>query len=82
MKDSNCHDPKMVAYYREVHRLEERFDGLELNHVPQRDNEAADALAKIASNRDLVLTDVFASDQDQPSVRYGEAGGVGSPPPP
>ncbi|XP_066310942.1 uncharacterized protein [Miscanthus floridulus] len=34
MKDSNCHDPKMATYYREVRRLEEKFDGLELNHVP------------------------------------------------
>ena len=70
MKDSNCHDPKMVAYYREVHRLEERFDGLKLNHAPRRDNQAADTLAKTMSNRDLVPTGVFASDQHTPLVRY------------
>jgi hypothetical protein len=39
MKDSECRDPKMAAYCREVQRLEERFDGLELNHIPRRDNE-------------------------------------------
>ncbi|XP_066319994.1 uncharacterized protein [Miscanthus floridulus] len=72
----------MAAYCREVRRLEEKFDRLELNHIPRRDNEAADALAKIMSNWDSVPTGVFASDQDQPMVRYGEAGGVGGLPPP
>ena len=33
MKESNCHDPKMEAYYRLVRRLEDKFDGLELNHI-------------------------------------------------
>jgi hypothetical protein len=46
MKDSKCHNPKMVAYYREVWRLEERFDDLELNHISRRDNEMADTLTK------------------------------------
>ena len=49
MKESSCHDAKMVAYYQEVRWLEDRFDGLELNHIPRRLNEAADALAKAAS---------------------------------
>ena len=30
----------------------------------------ADALAKVASNRELVPTGVFAGDQHKPSVRY------------
>ena len=33
MKESNCHDPKMEAYCRLVCRLEDKFDGLELNHI-------------------------------------------------
>ena len=49
MKESSCHDTKMAAYYQEVRWLEGMFDGLELNHVPRRLNEAADALAKAAS---------------------------------
>ena len=48
------------------------FDGLELNHIPRWLNEAADALAKMASNRELVLTGIFASDRYKPSVRYEE----------
>ena len=34
MKESSCHDPKMEAYCKAVRRLEDKFDGLELNHVP------------------------------------------------
>ena len=33
MKESSCHDPKMKAYCAIVRRLENKFDGLELNHV-------------------------------------------------
>ena len=33
MKESNCHDPKMEAYCKLVRRLEDKFDGLELNHI-------------------------------------------------
>ena len=33
MKPSSCHDPKMEAYCKEVHKLEDKFHGLELNHI-------------------------------------------------
>jgi ribonuclease HI len=50
MKSSSCHDPKMEAYCEEVRRLEDKFHGLELNHVAHRYNEATDELVKIASS--------------------------------
>ena len=50
--------------------MEDKFDGLELNHIPRHLNEAADALAKAMSGREPVSTGVFASDQHKPSVRY------------
>ena len=79
MKESSCHDAKMAAYCREVRRLEDKFDGLELNHIPRRLNEAADALAKAASGREPVPMGVFASDQYKPSVCYegSKQGGAG-----
>jgi ribonuclease HI len=49
MKNSHCRDPKMEAYCDEVWRLEDKFCGLELNHIALRYNETADELAKIAS---------------------------------
>jgi hypothetical protein len=33
MKNSHCRDQKMEAYCDEVRRLEDKFYGLELNHV-------------------------------------------------
>ena len=70
MKESSCHDAKMAMYCQEVQRLEDKFDGLELNHIPRHLNEAADTLAKATSSQELVPTGVFASDQHKPSVCY------------
>ena len=72
MKESNYHDVKMTAYCREVRQLENKFDGLKLNHIPRHLNEAADALAKIVSEQEPVPTSVFTSDQHKPSVHYKE----------
>jgi ribonuclease HI len=36
MKESSYHDPKIEAYCRAVQRLEDRFDGLELNHIARK----------------------------------------------
>jgi len=48
MKESSYHNAKMAAYCHEVRQLEDKFDGLELNHIPRWLNEAADMLAKMA----------------------------------
>ncbi|XP_014660188.1 uncharacterized protein LOC106804158 [Setaria italica] len=71
----------MVAYCNEVCRLEDKFDGLELNHITRHFNESADELAKAASDRKPVLDGVFTSDQYKPSIRYEELGEVGNAPP-
>jgi ribonuclease HI len=68
MKNSHCRDRKMEAYCDEVRRLEDKFYGLELNHIARRYNETADELAKIASGRTTVPPDVFSRDIHQPSV--------------
>jgi hypothetical protein len=52
--------------------MEDKFDGLELNHTPRWLNEATDELAKMASNQEPVLAGVFSSDQHKPSVQYKE----------
>ena len=72
MKKSSYDNAKMAAYCREVHQLEDKFDGLELNHILRRLNEAVDTLAKTASGRELMPMGVFTSDQYKPSVRYEE----------
>jgi probable phosphoglycerate mutase len=64
----SCHDDKMEAYCNSVRVLEDKFYGIELNHVPRRYNEEADELAKIASGRITVPPNVFARDVAKPSV--------------
>jgi hypothetical protein len=59
----------MEAYCDEVRRLEDKFYGLELNHIARRYNKTADELAKIASGRTMVPPDVFSRDLHQPSVK-------------
>jgi hypothetical protein len=72
MKNSHCHDRKMEAYCDEVRRLEDKFYGLELNHIARRYNETADELATIASGRTTVPPDVFSRDIHQPSVKIDD----------
>jgi hypothetical protein len=54
MKNSHCRDRRMEAYCDKVWHLENKFYGLELNHIARRYNETADELAKIASGRTTV----------------------------
>jgi ribonuclease HI len=73
MKNSHYRDKKMEAYCDEVRRLEDKFYGLELNHVARRYNETADELAKIASGRMTIPPNVFSRDIYQPSVKLNDA---------
>jgi ribonuclease HI len=72
MKNCHCRDRKMEAYCDEVRRLEDKFYGLELNHIARWYNETADELAKIASGRTTVPPDVFSRDIHQPSVKIDD----------
>jgi ribonuclease HI len=73
MKNSHYRDQKMEAYCDEVRHLEDKFYGLELNHVARRYNETADELAKIASRRTTVPPNIFSKDIYQPSVKLDDA---------
>jgi ribonuclease HI len=68
MKASVCHDHKMEAYCIEVRKLEAKFDGLELRHIPRRDNEVADSLARISLTRDMPPGGVFLNELMRPSA--------------
>ncbi|XP_072148558.1 uncharacterized protein [Setaria viridis] len=50
MKESSYKSPLMAAYCQEVHKLNDKFRGIELHHVPRKDNAAADTLAKMTLN--------------------------------
>ena len=53
-----------------MHRLEDKFDGLEINHIACKYNEEADQLAKIAFGRTTVPPNVFSRDLTKPSVDF------------
>jgi ribonuclease HI len=73
MKNASCHDDKMEVYCNAVRALENKFYGIEFNHVPCRHNEEADELAKIASGRITVPPNIFARDVARPSVNLEPA---------
>jgi ribonuclease HI len=72
MKNSHCCDRKMEAYCDKVRRLEDKFYGLELNHIARRYNETMDELAKIASGQTTVPPNIFCRDIHQPSVKIDD----------
>ncbi|XP_066323224.1 uncharacterized protein [Miscanthus floridulus] len=63
----------MEAYCMVVRRLEDKFDGLKLNHILHNFNEATDELAKMALARAPVPPNVFARDLHKPSIDYASA---------
>ena len=72
MMESSYHNTKMVVFCHEVQQLEDKFDGLELNHILRWLNKAANTLAKMASSQEPVPTSIFASDLHKPSIQYEE----------
>ena len=58
----------MAAYYQEVRKLEDKFHGIELHHVPRKDNDAVDFLTKLAAKRDPSPSGVFINDVHEPSA--------------
>ena len=61
----------MAAYCQEVHKLEDKFQGIKL-HVPRKDNDAADFLTKLAARRVPSLDGVFINDLHESSARILE----------
>ena len=62
----------MAAYCQEVRKLEDKFQGIELHHVPLKDDDAANFLAKLAARRVSSLDGVFINDLHEPSTHVLE----------
>jgi ribonuclease HI len=73
MKNSPLPRSKNGGLLRRSLALEDKFHGLELNHVARWYNETADELAKIASGRTMVPPNVFSRDIHQPFVKLDDA---------
>jgi ribonuclease HI len=65
-KEYDC--PQMRAYVDEVRKLERRFDGLQMEHIPRGQNNIADELSKMAARREPAPDGVFIERLTQPSV--------------
>ena len=72
-KEWICSDEKMAAYYQEVRKLEEKFDGLEFAHVLRGHNKAADELAKLGSSWSPVPLGVFLQELHEPTIQKKKA---------
>nr|XP_020194230.2 uncharacterized protein LOC109780049 [Aegilops tauschii subsp. strangulata] len=59
----------MASYRFLVQKLSRSFEGCEFLHVPRAENEAADTLAKIASSRQAISSDVSLEHLRKPSVK-------------
>ncbi|XP_066392670.1 uncharacterized protein [Miscanthus floridulus] len=59
IKESSCKSPLMAAYCQEVHKPKDKFQGIELHHIPRKDNDATVFLAKFIARRDPSPSGVF-----------------------
>jgi ribonuclease HI len=69
MKNFNCESPLKDAYCQEVRKLEGRFWGLEVHHIPRKQNPGVDAVAKMATERKPAPDCVFVNDLNAPLAR-------------
>jgi ribonuclease HI len=58
----------MDAYCLEVHKLENKFNGLEFHHIVRDNNVAADVLSKFGTTRAQVPAGVFVHELHAPSI--------------
>ena len=65
----------MGAYLDEVRKLERRFDGIQMEHIPWGENSIADELSKVAAGRGPVPVGVFVERLYRPSVEPKPAPG-------
>jgi hypothetical protein len=50
-KEWDCNKETMDAYVQEVHKMENKFSGLEVHHVVREHNVGVDIQSKLGSNR-------------------------------
>ena len=69
MKEWDVRSPAMIGHCNAVRKLEKKFVGLELHHIPRLKNQAADDLAKRGSKREAIPSNVFLEHIHTPSVQ-------------
>ncbi|XP_072150054.1 uncharacterized protein [Setaria viridis] len=72
MKEDSCREEEMIVYSKEVWKLQEKFDGLELHHILRHDNLIVDFLAKLTSSLEHAPPEVFVNDAYEPSIKLAK----------
>jgi hypothetical protein len=68
-KEWNINKDTMDAYVMEIHKLENKFSGLEIHHVIHDNNVGVDVLSKLGSNRANIPPGFFVHELHHPSIR-------------
>ena len=68
MKESYYKSLLMAAYCQEVCKLEDKFRGIELHHVPRKDNDTTDFLTKFVAKQEPPIDGVFVNYLHEPST--------------
>ncbi|XP_020169868.1 uncharacterized protein [Aegilops tauschii subsp. strangulata] len=69
MKEWDIRSPAVTGYCNAMRKLEKKFEGLELHHIPRLNNQAADDLANIDSKWEPIPSNVFLEHLHTPSVQ-------------
>lgn len=73
LKEYNC--PRMRAYMEETRKMELKFKGIQMEHVPRADNSIADQLSKIAAQREPAPPRAFIERLTRPTIDKGNMHG-------
>ena len=68
-KDSKARKPELIKYLDAVRSMEKYFKGFDIVHTPRHMNDEADKLAKAASRKEQLPSDVFFEEITEHSVK-------------
>jgi ribonuclease HI len=75
-KEWDINKDTMDAYVMEIHKLKNKFSGLEIHHVIRDNNVGADVLSKLGSDRANVPPGVFVHELHHPSIKAPDSSSI------
>jgi hypothetical protein len=79
-KEWDVNKDTMDMYVLEIHKLENKFSGLEIHHVIRDNNVGADVLSKLGSDRANVPPGVFIHELHHPSIKLPDPSNIAQGP--
>ena len=68
-KDAEARKPELIEYLDAVRAMEKHFKGFDIVHIPRHMIDEADKLAKAASRKEQLPSDVFFEEIIEPLVK-------------